>query len=63
MLCGQPVEVDDDAPLAKRAREAGPAFAYLCRACEQDILDRYGRAGANVNPALGDDRRFRRVFS
>lgn len=62
LLCDRRVEVDDERPLAKRAREQGAAFAFVCAECDRRLVAVHGRLGERPNPALGG-RGFGRVFS
>ena len=59
VLCQSDVEVDDDTPLAKRAREE-PGFVFVCRPCQQRNVERYGLEHERANPILGSRRPGRR---
>lgn len=63
LLCSNWIEVEEESLLAKRAREQGPAFVFICSACDRRVVEKYGRRGEGPNPALGGDRPFRRVPS
>lgn len=63
LLCDRWIEVDDESLLAKRAREQGPAFAFVCRDCDRRTAEKYGIREERVNPILKDRRWFQRVFS
>lgn len=58
VLCHKHVEIDDDTPLAKRAREE-PGFVYLCEDCQRRNVERYGLEHERANPILGRRRRAR----
>jgi len=62
VLCDAQVEIEEESLLAKRAREEGDAFVYVCTECQRRLVERYGPPRERVNPLLGDDRWFKRTF-
>ena len=60
VLCQRDVEIDDDTPMAKRAREE-PGFVFICRPCQRRNVERYGLEQERPNPLLPNRKSLRRT--
>lgn len=58
ILCQGQVKIDDDTPMAKRAREE-PGFVFVCAACQRRNVERYGLEHERSNPMLRQRHRTR----